>query len=523
MWAWGRNDYGQLGDGTTISPRTQPAQVGSYDDWDQVASGFLHSAGIRQDGSLWAWGQNEYGNLGTTGPFLSGTQISVATTDTSWVLVSVGARHTLALNDDGTLWAFGSNTRGELGDGDRILSRRPLQLQSSADWVLAGIGSEHNLAVKTDGSLWTWGLNDYGQLGMGTVGNKNTPIHISDGWSGISGGGSFSLGAKTDGSLWAWGENLQGQCGTSGGSQAAPFRIGQESTWSDPVSGGSFGLARKNTDELWGWGDNLSAQLGTDPSELYFLTPIPVHPTVSDWLQISAGANHTLSILTDNSLWAWGGNGSGQLGSGTAGSPSSALIQEATADTSWSEIAAGASHSLAIRQDGSLWAWGDNGSGQLGTTTAGAQQVPVRVGTDSDWVDLAAGYTHSLGIQTDGSLWAWGSNFQGQLGTASGNQFTPVQVAVADTTWAAVTAGYQHTLALKEDGSLWYWGTLVQEHASVPEQVMPGTTDWTAISSGGEHVMALRPGGSLYVWGDNRFGQLGDGEGFIYTPQRVLH
>ncbi len=241
----------------------------------------------------------------------------------------------------------------------------------------------------------------------------------------------------------------------------------------------------------------------------------------TDWAQVSAGSYHTLALKADGSLWAWGWNFFGQLGTGTT-TDRLIPVQIGTA-TDWAQVSASHSNSLALKTDGSLWAWGDNGYGQLGDGTTTPQFAPIQIGTDTDWAQVITGHSHSLAVKTDGSLWAWGLNSEGQLGDGTmTDQHAPVQIGT-DTDWAQLSAGHAHNLALKADGSLWAWGrnnhgqlgdgtTTVQ---SAPVQI--GTdTDWMQVSAGHAHSLALKTDGSLWAWGDNVTGQLGDG---TTTPQ----
>jgi len=175
--------------------------------------------------------------------------------------------------------------------------------------------------------------------------------------------------------------------------------------------------------------------------------------------QIAAGSYHTLAIKSDGTLWAWGYNYSGQLGDGTT-SNKTTPVQIGTG-TNWSQIAAGGYHTLAIKSDGTLWAWGYNSYGQLGDGTTSNKTTPVQIGTGTNWSQIAAGGYHTLAIKSDGTLWAWGYNSYGQLGdgaSGGGNyKTTPVQIGTG-TNWSQIAAGGYHTLAIKSDGTLWAWG-----------------------------------------------------------------
>ncbi len=233
------------------------------------------------------------------------------------------------------------------------------------------------------------------------------------------------------------------------------------------------------------------------------------------WHVISGGDYHTLALKTDGGLWAWGYNTTGQLGDGTTTQRTSPVPVAAGAH--WRAVSGGSMHSLAIRSDGSLWAWGYNTYGQLGDGTTANRYQPVQASGAATWSAVAAGGFHTVALRPDGSLWAWGNNWYGQLGNGTTvNSNVPVRVG-SDGDWRAAAAGYYHTLALKTDGTLWAWGrnafgqlgdgTTTQR--TQPVRIGPDA-DWSSLASGRDHGLAITDGGSLWAWGYNASGQLGD-------------
>ncbi len=330
-----------------------------------------------------------------------------STTAGDWSKITAGGGHTLALKSDGTLWAWGYNAYGQLGNNSHVNRYAPVQVGSDDSWASLATGFSHSLALKNDGTLWAWGQNDNGQLGDGTTVERKIPVQVDaeNIWAAVAAGYGYSLALKNDGTLWAWGRNDHGQLG--------------DGTWAD-----------KNT-------------------------PVQVGP-FSNWSKVTAGYYHNLAIKKDGTLWAWGHNDHGQIGNGLTVDSNVPLQMDS--ENNWIAAAAGNGHSLALKKDGTLLAWGDNDHGQLGDDTDDDSFTPVQAGTDSNWSAVTAGYDYSLAIKKDGTLWAWGYNAVGQLGDGSiEDQQTPVQVG-SEITWDLVAAGYYHTGAIKKGGTLWMWG-----------------------------------------------------------------
>ncbi|HUR17631.1 MAG TPA: hypothetical protein VMZ51_01685, partial [Acidimicrobiales bacterium] len=248
-----------------------------------------------------------------------------------------------------------------------------------------------------------------------------------------------------------------------------------------------------------GWGYNFFGQLGDGTTTAHSI-PVQVG-TATNWATVAAGGYHTAAIRTDGTLCAWGNNEYGQLGDGSTTARSSIPVQVGTA-TNWATVAAGGKHTAAIRTDGTLWAWGNNDSGQVGDGTLTAHSIPVQVGTATNWATVAAGGNHTAAIRADGTLWAWGYNGYGQAGSGS---FFPARLGTA-TDWATVAAGHSHTAAVKTDGTLWAWGYNGYGQLGdgttttrfVPVQV--GTaTDWATVVAGDSHTAAVRTDGTLWA------------------------
>lgn len=318
LGAWGKNSYGQLGDSTSSDSHV-PKQIGT--GYSVIAAGREpenpYSLAIKNDRSLWAWGRNAYGQLGdgTTSDTSSPNQIG---TETDYAAVTAGSYHSLALKSDGSLWAWGRNHRGQLGDGTTTDSLVPIRIGTDTDYVAIAAGDSHSLALRSDGSLWAWGINTSGQLGDGTNIDRLTPQMIDAGYQAIAAGYLHTVAIKSDGSLWAWGYNDFGQLGDGSQIQKnAPVQIGTETTYTNIAAGFGHTAALNSGGELWTWGYNVAGSLGNG-SVVDSLVPKLIG---SGYTAIAAGSYHTVALKSDGSLWAWGDNGFGQVGDGTTTSP----------------------------------------------------------------------------------------------------------------------------------------------------------------------------------------------------------
>lgn len=356
------------------------------------------------------------GGSGTCTGTLTRLPPSVATA------VAAGGNHTLAIRDDGTLWAWGWNRDGELGIGADALDQRvlvPTQVGMANDWRAISASLGFTLALRTDGTLWGWGRNLEGQLGDGTTTRRTSPIRIGvvDSWRSVATGGNHAVALRNDGTLWAWGFNGSGQLGDGTTDQRlVPTQIGTDTDWAAVAAGAAHTVALKTDGSLWAWGNNANGQLG-DGGTTERLAPTRIG-VASDWSHIAAGIRYTLAVRSDGSLWAWGENDTGQLGDGTL--TTRLAPTRVGADNDWDRVAAGRwKTSMAQRTDGSLWGWGEGYSGQLGSGSSGTganSSVPIRIGATSTWTAVAVGTWHVLGIQPGGSLWGWGYNLSGELG-----------------------------------------------------------------------------------------------------------
>lgn len=319
LWAWGINDAGQVGDGTTTD-RNTPQKIGSSNSWEQVASGNSHSLGIR-NGELWAWGVNDKGQLGdgTTTQRLSPVRIG---NDDDWQQIGAGHDFSAGIKNGGEIWAWGDNSHGQMGDGTETNRISPVRVGLDSDWDKIEVGASSVFAIKTNGELWAWGRKVYGNFGNGGLSftEELSPIRIGSAsdWEMISNSGSHTLGIRNGGQLWSCGYNLDGATGlgTTSGSTTTFTRVGTASDWNKVVAAnGNYCLAIKNGGELWAWGIGSFGSLGRG-STSSISTPTRVG-SASDWLDIEAIGLNSFGIKGNKELWAWGYNAGGVLGDGT--------------------------------------------------------------------------------------------------------------------------------------------------------------------------------------------------------------
>jgi len=352
LWTCGYNLYGALGDNTTVHKSSPVTTIAGGTNWKQVACVVYHTAAIKTDGTLWTWGQNTYAQLGDNTTANKSSPVTTVAGGTNWKQVACGGFHTVAIKTDGTLWSWGYNTIGQLGDGTKVTKSSPVTTAGGGtNWKQVAGGNQYTAAIKTDGTLWSCGYNFFGQLGDGTTINRSSPITTVAGgtnWKQVACGFGHTAAIKTDGTLWTWGYNPNGQLGvnTTVNKSSPVTTVAGGTNWKQ-VACGLHTSAIKTDGTLWTWGYNTYGQLG-DNTTVHKSSPVTTVTGGTNWKQVAGAYVHTAAIKTDGTLWSCGYNTRGQLGDNTTVNKSSP-VTTAGGGTNWKQVACG-NHTSAISE-----------------------------------------------------------------------------------------------------------------------------------------------------------------------------
>src|SRR3989338_6049012 len=470
--ACGAGNSGQLGTGSTISLLT-PTDIGAGGGWLDLASGFNHVVGQKADG-WYGWGANINGQLGLgdlsnrmSPTFMGGTidmlipaasatlirmadgdarvtglgilneqaafalretPISILGTATDWVAGHALFGATIALRANGTLWSWGHNTAGQLGLGHLNNKSAPQQIGVNTDWVQLEVGYGTGYARNSNNELFAWGSGGYGALGDGTFISKQSPVQIAGSWTKLFKGELNGFAIKNDGKLYAWGRNQNGElgigCTTADPSgEENPVKVNDDLDWKMVSGRVSHTLAIKENGDLYSWGAHLTGRTGLGLTSGRALVPTLVDNT-KNWTAIAAGHEHSLGIA-DGKLYSWGFNNFGQLGLGDT--TQRTVPTQVGSATNWIAVAAGRywQQSFALKSDGTLWSFGNNGNAALcQSTSIPSLNVPTQVCAETNWAEVTAGENHVILRKTNGTLYACGVDTYGQLGVGNMNDIS---------------------------------------------------------------------------------------------------
>ena len=322
------------------------------------------------------------------------------------------------------LWLWGYGNQGQLAQNNRTSYSSPVQVPGSWGTSIVLGGSEGSaIGTKGDGTLWSWGYGNFGEIGNNTSGSGadySSPVQVPGTTWNIVGLGRYEAAAiKTDGTLWAWGNNSQGALGQNNITQySSPVQVGSDTTWSGIFMNHKNAYGVKTDGTLFTWGNNEIGQLGQNNVDVFYSSPVQLPGTTwsSGKYKWGGGYRYTSTVKTDGTLWAWGNNEYGQLGQNNKTQRSSPVQ---VPGTTWKYVSDGVHQDsvAAIKTDGTLWSWGQNGEGCLGHSESPSsnKSSPTQV-PGTTWDRVAFGHTLIIATKTDGTLWSWGQENFGALG-----------------------------------------------------------------------------------------------------------
>jgi alpha-tubulin suppressor-like RCC1 family protein len=582
VMCWGANYFGELGNGRIDYYLTIPVNVtGLSSGVVAIVAGYDYSCALMDTGSVMCWGDNTDGKLGDGTTTNSTIPVSVIGLGGRVKAITAGYSHTCALTEAGGAICWGGNAVGELGNGTNTNRFIPVNVTGLGSGVKAiAAGDSHTCAVTTAGGMKCWGSNLKGQLGDGTTADSSTPVNVAGlggGVMAIAAGDNHTCALMNTGNLKCWGNNLSGQLGNAdlayanipamvmglgGGTTAiaagwldtcALNNAGAVKCWglllsgndsfndsSTPVDVTSLGIGVKaiavghsNTCALtnrsgvmcWGFGDE--GQLG-DGTTTNSATPVNVIGLGIGVKAIAVGGEHTCALTNTDGVMCWGANFDGQLGNGTTNNNANPTPISVTGlNGGVTAITAGFGHTCALMNTSAVMCWGNNDNGQLGDGTTTDSATPVNViGLGIGVKAIAAGGEHTCALMNTDGVMCWGEL---GLGTST-DTFTPVSVTGLDSAVTAMAAGDNHTCVLMNTGGVKCWGYNAYgqlgdgttTYSDVPVDVTGLSSGATAIAAGELHTCALMNTGSMKCWGANYYGELGNGKmSYVTTPVSV--
>ncbi|MFN8489074.1 MAG: cohesin domain-containing protein [Caldilineaceae bacterium] len=516
---WGDNSYKQLGDGTYDNKFTPVDVIGLTSGVMAISAGSMHTCALTTGDGVQCWGDNEYGQLGDLYSLRSGV-----------TAISAGIAHTCALTANGGVKCWGANYAGQLGDGVYEESNStPVDVNGLTTGVTAIIAGGARTCALLTGSVKCWGANGFGELGDGTTNNKNIPVNVlglSNPVAAVSTNYIHTCAVLiTSGGVKCWGNNYYGQLGDGTlGHKNTPVNVSGLTSGATALSAGhdhTCSLTTNGGVKCWGWNydDGTDYGLG-DGSPGAKETPVDVNGLTSGVTAISVGYAHSCAALTSGGAKCWGANYYGQLGDGTTDNKLtpvnvSGLISGVLA------ISVGNAHACALTTGGGVKCWGSNSYGQLGDSTTSNKLTPVDVsGLNNGIKALRSGSYYNCVLTTGGGVKCWGANDSGQLGDGTtDNKLTPVNVSGLTSGVLAISIGNAHACALTTSGGIKCWGANHEgqlgdgtpDNKLTPVAVSGLNSGVTAISAGVAHTCAIMTDGGAKCWGANYYGQLGDG------------
>ena len=531
---WGDNAVGDLGDGTGIL-RSSPVTVANVGPAASIVAGGVHSCALLVSGFVSCWGQNGFGELGNGGfPPVSLTPVTtIGLADV--VSIAAGFFHTCAVRSDGTVWCWGDNSAGQIGNDatGNVPVFAPVQVPGITTAVSVAAGMRHTCALLASGGVRCWGAGSFGQMGNNLVPFRSGPVatapvspSIAVGAVELAAGDNFTCALLSDATVSCWGQGSKGQLGNgSTGNSAVPVAVAATDTFVAIGAGSNHACGILAGGGVKCWGSNIVAQLG-QPAPAFSALPLSV-PVVPLIVEIAAGQDHTCAVIVGGEVQCWGGNGFGQHGDGTTRGSGFSAAQGIGGTFLARGVSAGNQFTCAHRGNGSAACWGAGAQGQLGNGANVSSLNPVAVSGLTLVTAISAGSgSHACSVDVNGRAQCWGDNSRGQLGNASLTPSDqPVFVSAGGAQFTAISAGDAHTCALVAGGTVMCWGAGdrgqlgngAKTDSPLPVLVS-GVFNAVAVSAGSGFACALIASGSVRCWGENSSFQLGDGLGEAQSP-----
>jgi alpha-tubulin suppressor-like RCC1 family protein len=517
LWCWGAGAYAVLGNGAVVAQ--QLMRVGTQTDWTDVSVGIVLTCALRADRSLWCWGFNESGAIpGAPIDTVVAAPLQIGTG--TWQAVAVADSHACAIDDAGGLACWGGGSLGVLGNGSTtmtVATPTPVVSVGTDRWTAISTSPRTTCGIQTDDSLWCWGSNNLGQVGDGTQLQRNAPVQIGSGrtWTAVSTSAEHTCAVEQGGQAWCWGNNFFGQVGNDVAFSTVPILSPLRATVASPVVDVAVGrwhtCGRSAAGDVTCWGNAERGQFGVVLG--YSTQPIAI---ASSAVQVATAGDVTCVIDGDQRLACTGANNFGQAG-GAAGI---ALVPtQVDTRTDWARVIAMSNHACALTTVGGLHCWGLNHNGELANGMP--QDTDVPIDTNRTFSSIALGTFGLAAIAADNSLW-----FSGLHPDLATKVLVPTQFAGANTT-KAVAAGELHACRILVDDTLVCGGA--NNHGQLGDgtttskvgTTVPGT--WRLIAAGANSTCGVTLASQLMCWGRNEAGQLGIGStSQAATPQPVM-
>lgn len=534
VWGSGTNDKGQLAQSPSKKKGSNiPIKIEGLDEIIDIEAGQGHCLALKKDGTVWAWGDNEYGQLGygkAGGDDWAITQVSGLSDITK---ISTRSNHNLALTKAGEVFSWGENGYYQVGTGSNSPSKisTPIKINNLSDVKDIQATGSFSFVVKNDGTAWGWGLNNQGQLGDGTTYTRAKPTYIS-GLNNIKKlvcGHTFTIVLKDDGTIWVTGRNSEGQFGDGTTVNSRKFKKVTDIDDAVDIFVGDFQTyVIRSNGEVWSWGKNDNGLVGHDFEKYSYevASPAPIEG-LKNIKSISSNSINAVAVSNDGLVYGMGLNDEGELGLGYESTVKKPV--EITGVGNIKDISIGI-YSLLVNDKGEVWQLGfDSGRFSAYYEGEGFQKKKdlykidpkMKIEELSNIKEVKVGYMFNLALGEDGTVWSWGLNTNGQLGDGTYTKRTmPTQIQNL-TDVVAIAAGEKHSVALKADGTVWMWG---YDYYTVNKQTTPikveGLEDIVSIvAERGDYTLGLKKDGTVWSWGGSSWGQLGNsGDG---TPSKV--